>query len=374
MKVKRILDELKEYYYSIPYQGLETIDSGPPFSKLDHCAFFAVMKTLTKEELKEARHLMFQEDYPSDLFYIIDECLNPKPYNSYEKNEKIETLIKRFLDKKSKRVTESRKALQYRFDKQSFADQKKIIKAFLTSSAIADRDWAAVEADKRWDKSYTAPLANAYAKKQSRKLAITVIRHMPIEFVKDNEVSLVMYSRVEYCIRLSSDLERLKVKYDLSFFEYLYIAARSGVKVNKPHEDIEAEFFRCIFEFAVKSLVGANTAYCHVDNIPWLRRALWALGELRYNAVVLKFLQMKSYCVNAPFDNINRTQLYFAHEWIRERYYPDAEEIRRYPFDSIRMAVENYKHPRVIKIRTKEDLDLYDDLPPDTIRVLMDFL
>lgn len=374
MKVKRILDELKEYYQSIPYVGLEVIDSAPSFSKLDRCAFFAVMKSLTKEELNEARRLLFHDDYPNELFYIIDECLDPKPYNHHGKNETIETLIKRFLDKKSKRVTESRKELQERFEKQSFADQKKIVRAFLASPAAKDLDWAAAEADKRWDKSYTEAVGDAYSRKPSQKLAITVIRHMPVEFLKANEASLVMYSRVEYSIRMSSDLERLKVKYDLSFFEYLYIAARSGIKLNRPHEDVEAEFFRCIFEFSVKSLVGANTTYCHVDNIPWLRRAIWALGELGYNAVVLKFLQMKSFCVNAPFDNISRTQLYFAHEWIIERFFPDAEEIIRYSFDMVRMAVYNYKSPRVIKIRSKEDLDRYDDLPPDTIRVLSDFL
>ena len=133
MKVKRLLDELKEYYNSIPWIGLEAIDSTPAFSKLDNCAFFAAIKTLTTEELKEARQILFHDKYPSVLLYIIDECLNPKPYNIYNKNETIDTLIKRFLDKKSKRVIESRKELQSRFDRLSFADQKKIIKAFLAS-------------------------------------------------------------------------------------------------------------------------------------------------------------------------------------------------------------------------------------------------
>lgn len=374
MKVKRILDELKGYYDSHPYQGLENIDSGPPFSKLDHCAFFAVMKSLTTEELEEARRLLFKDNYPKELFYIIDECLNPKPYYHYEKNEKIETLIKRFLDKKSRKVTESRNVLIDRFEKQSFSTQKKIIKAFFVSNASKDIDWAAIEADKRWDNSFTEAVANAYAKKPSQKLAITAIRHMPIEFVKENEASLVMYSRVEYCIRLSSDLEKLITKYDISFFEYLYIAARGGIKMSKSQEDVEYEFFRCIFEFSVKSLVGSNTTYCHVDNIPWLRRALWALGELGYDRVILKFLKMKSYCINATFDNICWTQLYFAHEWIIDHFFPDAEKISRYPFHEVRIAVENYKHPRVVKIKTLEDLDKFEDLPLGTIKIISELL
>ena len=373
-KVKRLLDGLKEYYNSIPWIGLEAIDSTPAFSKLDNCAFFAAIKTLTTEELKEARQILLHDKYPSVLLYIIDECLNPKPYNIYNKNETIDTLIKRFLDKKSKRVIESRKELQSRFDRLSFADQKKIIKAFLASPAATDRDWAAVEADKRWDKSYVTALADAYTKKNSQKLAITIIRHMPIEFVKEHERSLVMFSRVEFCIRLSSNLESLRSKYDISFFEYLYIAARSGIKIDRTEDDIDTAFFRQVFEFCIKSMTGVNPAYCQIDNIPWIRRAVWALGELGYDATILKFLQMKSFCVNEPYNDIDKTQLYFAHKWIINHYFPDAEEFSWPPYDKVKVAVENFRHPRSIKVNKIEDLEGYDDLPPDTIKFLSDFI
>ena len=373
MKVKRILDELKEYL-SIAYQGAENISTPVSFSKLDNCAFFAVIKSLTKEELKEARHLIFQGDYPSGFLYIIDECLDPKSYNDYEKNESIETLIKRFLDKKSKRVTECRKELLRRFDNQSFTDQKKIIKAFLISPAAADRDWAAIEADKRWDKSYSEALAEAYAKKPSQKLAITAIRHLPIDYLKDNEKSLVMYSRVEFCIRLSSELEMLRKKYDISFFEYLYIAARSGIKVIKSQEDIEIEFFKQIFEFCIKAMTGNNLPYWDIDTIPWIRRTVWALGELGYNDTLLKLLQMKSFCINEHFNNTEETELYFAHKWIINHYFPEADEFSWPPFEKIKIAVENFKHPRSIKVNTLEDLMSYDDLPLDTIKLLSEFI
>jgi hypothetical protein len=374
MKVKRLLDELKEYYNSIPWIGLEAIDSTPAFSKLDNCAFFAAIKTLTTEELKEARQILFHDKYPSVLLYIIDECLNPKPYNIYNKNETIDTLIKRFLDKKSKRVIESRKELQARFNSLNFAEQKKIVKAFLASPTATDRDWAAVEADKRWDKSYVTALADAYIKKQCQKLAITIIRHMPIEFVKEYESSLVMFSRVEFCIRLSSNLESLRSKYDISFFEYLYIAARSGIKIDKTEDDIDTAFFRQVFEFCIKSMTGVNPTYCQIDNIPWIRRAVWALGELGYDATILKFLQMKSFCVNEPYDDIDKTQLYFAHKWIINHYFPDAEEFSWPPYDKVKVAVENFRHPRSIKVNRIEDLEGYDDLPPDTIKFLSDFI
>ena len=373
MKAKKIIDAIKEHYFSVPPQGEDGDSRSSSMSKLDMCAYYALLSSLSEDELEEAEKLTVAYEI-LDLWYIVSSYRNRKSYNTYSKNESIDTLLQRFTNRKSKRVVESRKELQMRFPYLSFSEQKKIIKAFLISPTAADRDWAAIEADKRWDKSYVTALADAYTKKHSQKLAITVIRHMPIEFVKEHERSLVMFSRVEFCIRLSSNLESLGSKYDISFFEYLYIAARSGIKTDKSEEDIDTAFFRQVFEFCIKSITGVNPAYCQIDNIPWIRRAVWALGELGYDATILKFLQMKSFCVNEPYDNIDKTQLYFAHKWIINHYFPNAEEFSWPPYDKVKVAVENFRHPRSIKVNRIEDLEEYDDLPPDTIKFLSDFI
>lgn len=50
---------------------------------------------------------------------------NAAPKYEVKKNEKLETLLARFLDKKSKRVVESRKEIKRRFEYQSYGDQKR---------------------------------------------------------------------------------------------------------------------------------------------------------------------------------------------------------------------------------------------------------
>ena len=83
---------------------------------------------------------------------------------------------------------------------------------------------------------------------------------------------------------------------------------------------------------------------------------------------------MKSFCVNEPYDDIDKTQLYFAHKWIINHYFPDAEEFSWPPYDKVKVAVDNFRYPRSIKVNRIEDLEEYDDLAPDTIKFLSDFI
>lgn len=62
-------------------------------------------------------------------------------YRSKPRNNPIATVIKNYLDKKSGKVTESRKEIQRRFFGLDWKDQKKIMSAFLDAGK-SDRDWA----------------------------------------------------------------------------------------------------------------------------------------------------------------------------------------------------------------------------------------
>ena len=43
-------------------------------------------------------------------------------------------------------------------------------------------------------------------------------------------------------------------------------------------------------------------------------------------------------------------------------------------FSKVREGIENFERPQNIKIDTKEDIDKYDDLPPDIIDTLIEFI
>ena len=363
MDVKEILEELNTYYWTKHYIGLRDEPSSPELSKMENCAFLAVLKTFTKGQLQDA--LDSPRDYAIPLTYMISRSLdNEKPDYSFPKNLNINTLIDRYIDKKSKCVVESRKEILTRYPYQDYSTQKKIVKAFLSSPTLSDVEWAAVEADKRWDKSYIDDIAKAYEKRDSEKLAITVIRHMPIEYVKSKESSLVMHSRSEYCIRNAEEADWLIRKYDLSVFEELYVKARIGKKPDLKETQVERRFFRHIYLFSQKVLLGIYENYNFLDRIPWIRRAIWALGEFGYRDIVMKFLALNKYSTDAHVDCPNKSRFYFAEKWIIKNYFPEAIAIETINWNSIVEKLTAMNHPTGIKVNALYDIEEYDDLPP----------
>ena len=102
---------------------------GQALNKLESCAYYAVLASLTEDELRHALEIVKDWPHSSEIINKIKQTLNPKPYNVVKKNETIDTLLKWYTDKKSRRVGESKKELKKRLPYQSFSVQKKIIKA-----------------------------------------------------------------------------------------------------------------------------------------------------------------------------------------------------------------------------------------------------
>ena len=376
MDIKQLLDYLNEYCCSKTGQRTDNFDdrSSKKSGKLEFCAYFGLLKSLTLCELEEAGKLISQGDYCEELKYVVRECLEPKPEPSRSKNESIDTLISRFKDKKSRRVVESRKTLKKRFPYQSYADQKKIVKAFLESDVAADLDWAAVEAGKIWDSSYESYVAEAFDKRETARLALLVIRHMPIDYVKSREKYLVMYSRVEFCIRLADDLDSLAQKYDLSMFEYIYAKARIGLAPDISPDDVERYFFRHIFIFAQHALQGTYyyPGFTHLSQMPWIGRALWALGELGYSDVLMRYLELRRYIDQKCQED--ESEYYYCQKWLNDRYFPDARAVENFDAQRILDAVGNLPHPQSIRIESIEDLDSYSGMSKEIIDTVSDFI
>ena len=137
---------------------------------------------------------------------------------------------------------------------------------------------------------------------------------------------------------------------------------------------VERRFFRHIYFFSQKVLLGIHEGYVYLDEIPWIRRALWALGELGYRDVILKFLVLNKYATDAHVDDSDKSRFYFAQKWIRDKYFPKIPIRESIDWNNIMNKIEANPHPRYVKIDSLKDIDDYDDLPPDVIETLSDFM
>lgn len=377
MEVKAILDSLNEYYKTKPYLTLAEDDSdsgSPSLNKMENCAYFGILKTLSNSELHEAEEIISEGDYAPIIDFFVQATIHQQPKPVVVKNETIDTVLGRFLDKRSKRVSESRKELQRRFDYASFSEQKKIIKAFLRSNCVSDIEWAAGQANKLWDNSYIDYIKETFKRKPVESLAITIIRHMPIDYVRALESQLVMFSRSEYCIRLAEESDNLICKYDLNIFEILYIKARIGGKVKLTELQVEYRFFKFIYSFCQNVLLGIYGFADSIVSIPWIRRALWALGELGYRDILMHFLEMNRFAVEKSIGDKEHGEFYYAQQWMVENCFPLAHVTENIDFSKVREGIEKFISPRNIKLDTIEDLEKYNDLPPDAVDAINEFI
>ena len=377
MEVKAILDSLNEYYKTKPYLTLAEDDSdsgSPSLNKMENCAYFGILKTLSNSELHEAEEIISEGDYAPIIDFFVQATIHQQPKPVVVKNETIDTVLDRFLDKRSKRVSESRKELQRRFDYASFSEQKKIIKAFLRSNCVSDIEWATGQANKLWDNSYIDYIKETFKRKPVESLAITIIRHMPIDYVRALESQLVMFSRSEYCIRLAEESDNLICKYDLNIFEILYIKARIGGKVKLTELQVEYRFFKFIYSFCQNVLLGIYGFEDSIVSIPWIRRALWALGELGYRDILMHFLEMNRFAVEKSIGDKEPGEFYYAQQWMVENCFPLAHVTENIDFSKVREGIEKFISPRNIKLDTIEDLEKYNDLPPDAVDTINEFI
>ena len=377
MEVKAILDSLNEYYKTKPYLTLAEDDSdsgSPSLNKMENCAYFGILKTLSNSELHEAEEIISEGDYAPIIDFFVQATIHQQPKPVVVKNETIDTVLGRFLDKRSKRVSESRKELQRRFEYASFSEQKKIIKAFLRSNCVSDIEWAAGQANKLWDNSYIDYIKETFKRKPVESLAITIIRHMPIDYVRALESQLVMFSRSEYCIRLAEESDNLICKYDLNIFEILYIKARIGGKVKLTELQVEYRFFKFIYSFCQNVLLGIYRFEDSIVSIPWIRRALWALGELGYRDILMHFLEMNRFAVEKSIGDKEHGEFYYAQQWMVENCFPLAHVTENIDFSKVREGIEKFISPRNIKLDTIEDLEKYNDLPPDAVDAINEFI
>ena len=357
---KILLEKLQENNLTHWQKAPERYWNGKGLNKLESCAYYAVLSSLSKEELLEVLPAVKKWPLSSNIVERIEKTLHPEPYNPIKRNENIDTILKRFLDKKSKRVVESRKELKKRFEYLDFKDQKKIIKAFLESPNVNDIGWAGYQAGLHWDNCFIEPITKAFEKKQDLDLVITIIRHFPIEFVKQHEEILASRDREDLCIRLGNEPDFSLEKYNLYIFEYLNILAHLKREVPETEEEIEKRVFLFLYENIVREEGGRDWGWKYsFTDFPELRKMIWALGQLKMPNIVLKILDCQAYILANKKDDTYSESIRLARQWIEDVWdYEGKEDILNHLIMVNGWEVVDYRE--------------YDDLPPDFIDFIND--
>jgi len=106
-------------------------------------------------------------------------------YWKIEHNKPISIAIKGYIDKKSGKVTESRKEIERRFDGLDWRYQKQILFGFLQSGAT-DREWAYRKLFACWDECFITTLQELWERYHEKTLSWLVIRFFPTGYVKEH--------------------------------------------------------------------------------------------------------------------------------------------------------------------------------------------
>ena len=260
-------------------------------------------------------------------------------------NTPIATLIKNYKNKKSGKVVESRREIQWRFASLDWKHQKEILLAFI-QRCDSDRDWASRKMFVCWDKSFIPIVKNLWEQHHEAPLSWLILRYFPKEYLKQNMDSLSWGRNYYYlCQRLIDD-ENFKMDkerlYESDIIKLYTISQK----------EVSDEEIREVFFLLIKKICKAEyrSPYCHqwdmnfedIDNISILN-----------NLVVMESFQDISY-------KLQRIKLADElHKWIKGVMYKARESIE-YSFIK-RMSLQrgNYKDV-MIKLITEYSLKFID--------------
>ena len=166
------------------------------------------------------------------------------PYKQIPKNRPIATLVKWYADKKSGKVSDSRKEIQKRFDYLDWKDQKRILLLFLQAGK-SDRIWAYSKIYRQWDDCFLEPMKTLWEEHHEDTCAWSVIEHFPIEYVMANATELEETNGYYHlCQRLASNPSYVIDKTKLHDKEYLLVMLNSHREVTE--EEAKDIFFNSL--------------------------------------------------------------------------------------------------------------------------------
>ena len=279
-------------------------------------------------------------------------------------------LFDQFLNRKLRVRSKCRTQLRVMYRNATSSERQRIIKLFLEAGTHTDIAWASRIADRNWDVAFEESLIVAYERDNSKEAALAIIHHASMDYLRNNEASLVMHSRVEYCIRMAQDAESLIRKYALDIMEELYVMARIGKQPDRSEEVIESEFFSYLFEFCRMCVLGWYFDFWDFKYIPGIRNALWSLKKLGYDKILHMFNKMVNKVNELEHLGICRPIMW----WISDNYFPSAQTSFEIDADAIRNALFDARCNSAIRIDNIEDLEANQAIPSEIKKFLNDLM
>lgn len=272
--------------------------------------YYAILQSLPPDLFEEvASKLSCESHIPWDLMGFIDWMRKEHPKKTEQPNEPITALLRWCQDKGSKKVSYAYERLVKRFDAQSFADQKKIIDAFL-SGGKKSSEWAATRLRRNWIPGFEDKIEAAWNEYKGPSMALTIMYMMPEEFVMKEQNELVEAACLPdayaiLCGRLGRTPGFTIDESRLSILDWFYVVGKLGLSEKIP--EIDGKVNQYILNLNADDYVGyKNTEGYSLVYILRMSRIIWAMKQLNYTDGLVRLAKLeRSVPKSAPssYDN-----------------------------------------------------------------------
>jgi len=269
--------------------------------------YYAILQSLPPALFEEvASKLSSKGQIPWDLRGFINWMRKERPKKTERPNEPISTLLRWYQDKSSKKVSYAYERLVKRFDAQSFADQKKILSAFLAGGKKSS-EWAATKLRRNWIPGFEEEIEAALETHKGPSMARTIIYMMPEEFVMKEQNELVeaasdlpdSYSIL--CGRLGRT-PGFTIDYSrLSILGWFYVVGKLKLSEKIPEVDGKVDLFLRYLNGEdcdrYDDSPGEDPAYIRGKSL-----IIWAMKQLGYTEGLVRLAKLEQHEVDYTKD------------------------------------------------------------------------
>ena len=240
--------------------------------------------------------------------------------NNRRRNTPVAILIKNYVDKKSGKVTVSRKEIQWRFWALDWKDQKTILAAFLEAGK-EDRHWAYKQLLDYWDSSLENKIKELWELYHEQRCKWVVIRYLSLDYVRQEERDYYFA-----CLRLAKDKDYVIEKEKLSLTDYFAVLYHSGRGYNE-NESLDV-LYKIVHNYCVKGIEdyevsksrdSDTTSWFLPVNLQDIRLAIYYLEKADCCKPVLAFQEWNDKVKKAMKDSQEYKRLH-AHPYVDNDY------------------------------------------------------
>ena len=260
-------------------------------------------------------------------------------------NTPVATLIKNYVDKKSGKVTVSRKEIQWRFWALDWKDQKTILAAFLEAGK-EDRHWAYKQLLDYWDSSLENKIKELWELYHEQRCKWVVIRYLPLDYVRQNMQDFTEDRDYYFvCLRLAKDKDYVIEKEKLSLTDYFAVLYHTGREFDE-NEGLDV-LYKIVHNYCVngiedyevsKSRDSDTTSWFFPVNLQDIRLAIYYLEKADCCKPVLAFEEWNEKVKTTMMESQEYAHPYVDYDYERRK----LDILRKYAY----LALDDkYKMP-----------------------------